>query len=193
MTFNPDPKPSGRHVATRTEWEQLRALKLNGPCRGCGGAPDQLHHCVPRGVGGDDEADNLIPVCYVCHDAHHAANNEAVTASIRASFTPAELWYMWTVKSKAWVDRVYPQPAAPAPADESNLCSRCRKPRVQRAKLDKARPRKRWVLTVPADAENGADVLDALIPAAAARMELGYDEATPAYFVVVAALAQAAQ
>jgi 5-methylcytosine-specific restriction endonuclease McrA len=81
----PDPKPvseggigrkkpprgwrtRGRKMATREEWTTLRAAKL-GPCRICETlvGPMEFHHLVPRSQGGDDVADNLVPLCAACH------------------------------------------------------------------------------------------------------------------------------
>lgn len=82
----PDPKPvteggigrkkpdrgnrrRGRVTASRDGWLRLREAKL-GNCRVCL-CPDyiELHHLVPRSLGGDDVADNLVPLCRECHAA----------------------------------------------------------------------------------------------------------------------------
>jgi len=65
-----------RHVATRAEWARIVAEK-QGPCRVCCDPGHngslfgriQLHHLVPRALMGDDVADNLVPLCLVCHQA----------------------------------------------------------------------------------------------------------------------------
>lgn len=60
-----------RKVASPKQWAAIRAEKLTGePCRihsthdMYGG---HLHHLVPRARGGDDVAENLVPVCPNCH------------------------------------------------------------------------------------------------------------------------------
>jgi len=83
----PDPKPvteggigrkkpdranrrRGRVTASRDGWLRLRQAKL-GECRVCEtmtlvrGEPIniELHHLVPRSIGGDDLEDNLVPLC----------------------------------------------------------------------------------------------------------------------------------
>jgi 5-methylcytosine-specific restriction endonuclease McrA len=61
------PKVRGRQKANKKRWEQIRAAK-DGPCRICGGAPpNELHHLVPRAMGGDDRNANLVPLCHDCH------------------------------------------------------------------------------------------------------------------------------
>lgn len=90
------PKRRHRIFATTAEWERLRALKLTG-CRLCGRGPYlcTLHHIVPRSLGGDDVADNLVALCgdgtRGCHGLAEAREGEtlaaladALTASERA-------------------------------------------------------------------------------------------------------------
>lgn len=63
-----------RKVASPKQWQAIIAEK-QGPCRICGSSADngrlhghiQMHHVVPR-VGGDDLADNIVPLCPDCHD-----------------------------------------------------------------------------------------------------------------------------
>lgn len=58
-----------RKVASRKQWEMLRAAK-GSACRVCGMSNPallELHHLVPRDFNGDDVADNLIPLCNDCH------------------------------------------------------------------------------------------------------------------------------
>lgn len=75
----PDPKvkPRGerryrRKVAGPKAWAAIRTEKLYGqPCRVCCAhlTYRQLHHLVPRSQGGDDVANNLVPLCATCHVA----------------------------------------------------------------------------------------------------------------------------
>ena len=39
-------------------------------CVYCGAVAVDLHHRVPRSLGGSDYLDNLEPVCRPCHDKH---------------------------------------------------------------------------------------------------------------------------
>lgn len=103
-----------RHVATTTEWQRLRDEKL-GLCRSCGAWPVSLHHVVSRSLGGDDVAENLIPLCgdgtRGCHGAieNHTRHWRAVAANIRESLTNDELEYATQTKSLVWLDRYYPE------------------------------------------------------------------------------------
>jgi len=61
-----------RHVAGRAEMSAIREAK-RGPCRCCNvNGRCHLHHLIPRARGGDDVADNLVPLCWVCHDLVHS-------------------------------------------------------------------------------------------------------------------------
>lgn len=57
-----------RKVASPKQWAAIHASK-QGPCRCCGAPPpNTLHHVIPRDRFGDDVAENLVPVCWSCHD-----------------------------------------------------------------------------------------------------------------------------
>jgi 5-methylcytosine-specific restriction endonuclease McrA len=79
----PDPKSRSlargerrrfRHKATKDEWARIVKAK-QGPCRVCVRPTSngsywgkiELHHIVPRSQGGDDVADNIVPLCGSCH------------------------------------------------------------------------------------------------------------------------------
>ena len=119
--FQSDPKPARRLRADKRERQQLRMEKL-GPCRGC--APETLspfpvtiHHLVPRSLGGDDVADNLIPLCgdgsTGCHGLWEsgwpADEARIVTARIRASLSAGESGYVVRKKGEVFLDRYYPK------------------------------------------------------------------------------------
>lgn len=65
-----------RKVASPREWAAIIAAK-QGPCRVCvnvrANGHDygriEFHHLVARARGGDDVADNIVPVHAYCHDA----------------------------------------------------------------------------------------------------------------------------
>lgn len=88
-----------RKIASPKQWQAIQAAKL-GPCRVCGEQANngivhgliQLHHLVPRDLGGDDVADNIVPLCPSCHD--HITNRSHTTALILcSSLTDAEYTY----------------------------------------------------------------------------------------------------
>jgi hypothetical protein len=83
---------SFRHKATWAEKQKLYREKA-APCRICGHALVQLHHLIRRSQGGDDVADNLVPLCLLCHGELH--RDDGTTARrLMARLTPAELAYM---------------------------------------------------------------------------------------------------
>jgi len=75
----PRPKRKWRKRATKKEWEALRTEKLHGwACRTCWAPAESLHHLLPRSLGGDDVADNLVGLCGSgttgCHGKVEARN-----------------------------------------------------------------------------------------------------------------------
>lgn len=44
-------------------------------CLNCGAVAVNLHHIKYKSKGGNDEPNNLIPLCYACHSGHHDRNN----------------------------------------------------------------------------------------------------------------------
>ena len=66
----------GRIIATAKGWEKIVAAK-QAPCRICRDAGSngsvhsriEFHHLVPRAQLGDDVADNIVPLCSLCHRA----------------------------------------------------------------------------------------------------------------------------
>ncbi len=104
-----DPKPEARHVATRSEWAAIAVTK-HGPCRACGSLNIELHHLVSRGQRGSDVASNIIPLCSECHRSYTDRDNywDWVAPTIRRSLQPDEIAYALAVKSRWWLDRMYP-------------------------------------------------------------------------------------
>jgi hypothetical protein len=47
--------------------ETVRSL----PCLACGRTPSEAHHVTTRGAGGDDLAENLMPLCTWHHQEWH--------------------------------------------------------------------------------------------------------------------------
>jgi len=60
-----------RKVASPKQWQAIIAAK-GGACRVCGIpaglSASTFHHLVPRDRHGDDIADNIVPLCFVCHE-----------------------------------------------------------------------------------------------------------------------------
>ncbi len=112
MTGQPDPRPVGRRVASREEWEKLRIRKLAG-CRICGAGASQcsLHHLVPRSLGGDDVDTNLVALCGTgttgCHGKIEARDPWYLN-ELRMQLLGSELCYILNSKGEDWLDRYYP-------------------------------------------------------------------------------------
>lgn len=82
-----------RKVASPKQWAAIRAEKL-GRCRLCNALPfhSQLHHLVSRARGGDDVADNLIPLCAKCHELVTRLSTDECEA-LATELTDAEYAY----------------------------------------------------------------------------------------------------
>lgn len=100
-----DPKPKPR-VEDRTA--SKRKLALDPICRACGARPINCHHLLGRGQRGDDDLNNLIPLCgsgsHGCHGALHGNpyvdrkgrrwEARAVRLAIGLSIRPSEYAYL---------------------------------------------------------------------------------------------------
>ena len=68
------PMWKGRNVRRATGSQFQALLALYGGCAGCG-EPDKLkiqaHHMDPFALGGCTDLDNLLPLCWGCHDKVH--------------------------------------------------------------------------------------------------------------------------
>lgn len=72
---------------------QRRALiARDGACIGCGAAPDECeaHHILPWRRGGPTQIDNLVLVCWHCHDRIHDHNWQVVTRDSRYRLEPPD-------------------------------------------------------------------------------------------------------
>ena len=81
-----------RHKASRTEWIKL-AREKDAPCRICGHPVIELHHLIRRSRGGDDVADNLVPLCLLCHGELHR-DDGSTARRLMARLTDHERRYM---------------------------------------------------------------------------------------------------
>jgi len=106
----PDPKPERRIRVSPREWNRLHDEK-GGPCRLCGDRKYELHHLVGRDLGGDDVADNLVPLCR----AHHGEVQElkeVASSALGRLLTPEERSYVMLTKGQAFLGRYYRTEAA---------------------------------------------------------------------------------
>lgn len=89
-----------RRVASPKQWQAILEAK-QGPCRVCapvsgnGHVPPllELHHLVPRSQGGDDTADNIVPLCRFCH-ASVTTRAPGALQALGRSLTDAEYAYV---------------------------------------------------------------------------------------------------
>ena len=68
------PMWKGRNVRRATESQFQALLALYGGCAGCGESDRlkiQAHHMDPFALGGGTDLDNLLPLCWGCHDKVH--------------------------------------------------------------------------------------------------------------------------
>ena len=54
-----------------TELKQIVEQKFKSRCIVDLKPHSTLHHILPKSLGGLDEEDNLVPLCYECHDRIH--------------------------------------------------------------------------------------------------------------------------
>jgi ATP-dependent DNA helicase RecQ len=73
-----DVQPPPSAPAELEQWRAVRAIVLardSHRCKACGEACAEgeadVHHLIPRAVGGSDDPANLITLCDGCHAAHH--------------------------------------------------------------------------------------------------------------------------
>jgi 5-methylcytosine-specific restriction endonuclease McrA len=109
LSGEPDPKSRSlargerryrRKVASPKQWEAIIAAKT-GPCRVCvtpgsnghGWGVIEFHHVVPRSWGGDDLADNIVPLHAFCH-VRVSAYEPTATEALAASLTDSEYSYV---------------------------------------------------------------------------------------------------
>jgi ATP-dependent DNA helicase RecQ len=91
-------------------WQDIRQIVLardNHRCVSCGevcqrGEAD-IHHLIPRDLGGPDEPSNLVTLCDGCHGAHHP--NLQVSLSRR-------FIERWALRLAKWLDQEHELPEA---------------------------------------------------------------------------------
>lgn len=95
-----------RKIAGPKRWQALEDEK-GGTCRVCNTRDgDHLHHLVFRSDYGDDVADNLVPLCAVCHGRVHARWGTS-GADLIVSLTDAEYAYMIERGGEDYPERAY--------------------------------------------------------------------------------------
>ncbi len=78
LVYDRDGKPIWRTHSVRTATESQRRILLarHGGCFHCAAHPAlcQIHHIKPVAQGGSTKLDNMIPVCWDCHQKIHHHN-----------------------------------------------------------------------------------------------------------------------
>lgn len=86
-------------------WKDLRAkrLEIDGyQCSNCGSTESlQVHHVVPKSLGGVNEVSNLRTLCADCHDKAHGSNIGLITGDQ----TSTETRWIPTVDTMRWLVR----------------------------------------------------------------------------------------
>jgi 5-methylcytosine-specific restriction endonuclease McrA len=112
-----DPYPKGRQlqrgekryrrkVASGKQWQAIQASKM-GPCRCCGDRDlIQMHHVVSRAQGGDDVADNIVPVCWDCH-ARITRRDTLTCHTLVLSLSDAEYAYAIDKRGEGFFEQAY--------------------------------------------------------------------------------------
>ena len=105
----PDPKPVKRYRASLDEWTTWRRDLADNNCWVCDGPWQELHHIYPRSQGGDDDIDNLAPLCRPCHGLVEAHDPYA-RSQIRGALLFNHTRYLErkTYDAVAWLQRQYP-------------------------------------------------------------------------------------
>lgn len=113
------PRRYRRKVASPKQWQAIIAAKET-PCRCCFVVMDkagttgngkvqeavEFHHVVSRQDGGDDVADNIVPLCHYCHDAITRRVPECCNALI-TRLTDAEYAYAIQRGGEGYFERAY--------------------------------------------------------------------------------------
>ena len=122
MSGDPFPKASQlargerryrRKVASPKQWQAIIAAK-QGPCRVCGDPCSngrvfgtiQFHHLVSRAHGGDDVADNIVPLCPRCHEVVTRGWDTA-RELLAASLSDAEYAYVVAKLGEGGMERIF--------------------------------------------------------------------------------------
>lgn len=122
LSGQPDPKSRSlargqrryrRKVASPKQWQAIIAAK-QGPCRVCtqptANGHDwgliEFHHLVPRDLGGDDVADNIVPVHHACHN-NVTARTPGAREAVAASLSDAEYAYVIGKLGEGGMERLF--------------------------------------------------------------------------------------
>jgi ATP-dependent DNA helicase RecQ len=75
------------------ERDEFRCVSCRTPVRS---AEADIHHLLPRSMGGDDELSNLVTLCDGCHAAHHPTLQGGLARRVVEK---------WAIRLAKWLDR----------------------------------------------------------------------------------------
>lgn len=95
--------------------EAYEAKVAGKPCRICPNRRVEAHHIVHRGRIGSkhpqiNHPDNIIPLCYRCHQDHHTTAHRRVPWDV---LTEAEQEFLVEYGGIGWAERWYPATGLP--------------------------------------------------------------------------------
>ena len=94
VLFGDQLTPLYEAVASRapTAAQRRALIARDGACIGCGAPPGdcEAHHIIPWKRGGPTKIDNLVLVCWSCHDRIHDHNWQVVTGNGRYRLVPPD-------------------------------------------------------------------------------------------------------
>ena len=98
VVYDRDGKPIWRAHSVRTATEAQRQILIAryGGCFHCGAhsAMCQIHHIKPVSEGGSTRLDNLVPVCWDCHQKiHHHSWHIDTTNGVHTLHPPGRVYY----------------------------------------------------------------------------------------------------
>src|ERR1017187_431420 len=100
------PSPSPQHL-TSQEVRKVVLARDHNRCVSCGEVCEKVeadvHHLMPRSLGGSDEPSNLVTLCDGCHGAHHPN----LQASLSRRFIER-----WAMRLARWLDSQHELPEA---------------------------------------------------------------------------------
>ena len=78
-----------RRTKTTSEWRKARGVVLKRcgeRCEArtakCGGSAEHVHHILRRSQGGGNEPENLLAVCFQCHEWIHGNPRKAANLGL---------------------------------------------------------------------------------------------------------------
>jgi ATP-dependent DNA helicase RecQ len=94
---------TGYSPTALSQWQAIRQLVLQRDdfcCVSCGeqlrSAEADIHHLLPRSMGGTDELSNLITLCDGCHAAHHPTLQGGLARRVLER---------WAIRFAKWLDQ----------------------------------------------------------------------------------------